>query len=116
MTLAMWSHSTLFAAAPAAALRRPFRCCKRRAALQQVRMQAAGPAGSSPPVAAKESSVPAAIAAVITDEAVPEGHKGLHGFLYGEGGAEAHEAPMGSYDFREVCRARQAGLHRPMQL
>ncbi|XP_024368329.1 uncharacterized protein [Physcomitrium patens] len=27
---------------------------------------------------------------VVTDDAVPEGHKGLHGFLYGEGGAEVH--------------------------
>ena len=28
---------------------------------------------------------------VVTDQAVPEGHKGLHGFLYGEQGAEVHE-------------------------
>eukprot|EP00884_Botryococcus_braunii_P017053 jgi/Botrbrau1/4030/Bobra.0016s0037.1 len=28
--------------------------------------------------------------AVISDSAVPEGHRELHGFLYGEGGAEVH--------------------------
>eukprot|EP00271_Cylindrocystis_brebissonii_P003289 TRINITY_DN140_c0_g1_i1.p1 TRINITY_DN140_c0_g1~~TRINITY_DN140_c0_g1_i1.p1 ORF type:complete len:506 (+),score=96.06 TRINITY_DN140_c0_g1_i1:175-1692(+) len=27
---------------------------------------------------------------VMTDETVPEGHKGLHGFLYGEGSADVH--------------------------
>lgn len=31
---------------------------------------------------------------------MPEGHQGLHGFLYGEGGAEAHDAGS-SYTFRE---------------
>lgn len=51
----------------------------------------------------------------MTDAAVPEGHQGLHGFLYGEGGAEAHDAGS-SYTFREarlpvasrglVCAAR----------
>lgn len=28
--------------------------------------------------------------AILTDAAVPEGHRDLHGFLYGEGGAEVH--------------------------
>lgn len=28
---------------------------------------------------------------VATDASVPEGHKGLHGFLYGSGGAEEHD-------------------------
>ncbi|KAL3160178.1 hypothetical protein ABBQ32_010944 [Trebouxia sp. C0010 RCD-2024] len=37
---------------------------------------------------------------VVTDQAVPEGHKGLHGFLYGEGGAEAHDSGS-QYNFRE---------------
>jgi len=32
------------------------------------------------------------IGGVVTDAAVPEGHKGLHGFLYGEGGAEEHDS------------------------
>lgn len=32
---------------------------------------------------------------------MPEGHQGLHGFLYGEDGAEAHEGGS-SYTFREV--------------
>lgn len=38
--------------------------------------------------------------AVVTDQAVPEGHKGLHGFLYGEGGAEVHDFAQ-DYLFRE---------------
>ena len=38
---------------------------------------------------------------VVTDQAVPEGHKGLHGFLYGQGGAEAHDS-QSRYNFREV--------------
>jgi len=38
---------------------------------------------------------------VVTDQAVPEGHKGLHGFLYGEGGAEEHDS-QSRYNFREV--------------
>ncbi|KAL0051688.1 hypothetical protein WJX82_000278 [Trebouxia sp. C0006] len=37
---------------------------------------------------------------VVTDQAVPEGHKGLHGFLYGEGGAEEHDS-QSRYNFRE---------------
>lgn len=37
---------------------------------------------------------------VVTDEAVPEGHKGLHGFLYGDGGAEEHDS-RSQYNFRE---------------
>ena len=41
---------------------------------------------------------------VVTDQAVPEGHKGLHGFLYGEGGAEAHDSES-QYQFREVLVA-----------
>jgi Fe-S cluster biogenesis protein NfuA len=33
---------------------------------------------------------------IVTDDAVPEGHKGLHSFLYGEGGAEeAHGTAAG---------------------
>lgn len=31
-------------------------------------------------------------AEIVTDKAVPEGHKGLHGFLYGDGGAEKHDS------------------------
>lgn len=46
------------------------------------------------------------VSSVITDDAVPEGHKGLHGFLYGEGGAEQH-AVVSAYNFREV------GANRP---
>lgn len=36
----------------------------------------------------------------MTDQAVPEGHKGLHGFLYGDGGAEEHDS-QSQYSFRE---------------
>ena len=41
------------------------------------------------------------VQAVVTDETVPEGHKGLHGFLYGEQGAEVHEDGQ-DYTVREV--------------
>lgn len=37
---------------------------------------------------------------IVTDSAVPEGHQGLHTFLYGEGGAEAHDTSS-KYNFRE---------------
>lgn len=43
---------------------------------------------------------------------MPEGHQGLHGFLYGEDGAEAHEGGS-SYTFREV---RPLGLLRTWTL
>jgi hypothetical protein len=47
---------------------------------------AAGNNGADPPAAT--------VSAVVTDAAVPEAHRGLHGFLYGEGGSEeAHGAP-----------------------
>jgi len=36
------------------------------------------------------------LSSVVTDDAVPEGHKGLHGFLYGEGGAEVHGSSAGT--------------------
>lgn len=38
---------------------------------------------------------------VVTDDAVPEGHKGLHGFLYGEGGAEVHGSAVTEFKGRE---------------
>eukprot|EP00850_Spirogloea_muscicola_P009800 SM000056S17918 [mRNA] locus=s56:74246:78346:+ [translate_table: standard] len=34
---------------------------------------------------------------VVTDDAVPEGHQGLHGFLYGDNGADVHDAPTSTY-------------------
>lgn len=41
--------------------------------------------------------------AVVTDSAVPEGHKGLHGFLYGEKGADVHDkCAERQYVLREV--------------
>ncbi|CAD7698767.1 unnamed protein product [Ostreobium quekettii] len=43
--------------------------------------------------------VPGALSsAVVTDDNVPEGHQGLHGYLYGEGGADEHEGR--AYEFR----------------
>ena len=38
---------------------------------------------------------------VMTDNTVPEAHKGLHSFLYGDGGAEAHDAET-VYKIRQV--------------
>ena len=40
--------------------------------------------------------------AVVTDSAVPEGHKGLHGFLYGKKGADVHDNSERQYVLREV--------------
>ncbi len=41
----------------------------------------------------------------MTDNSVPEGHKGLHGYLYGEGGAEVHDGADRQYQSREVCNS-----------
>lgn len=51
------------------------------------------------PSAAAHSTTPSSVpvASVISDAAVPEGHRGLHASLYGEGGAEAHDS---STDYR----------------
>ncbi len=38
---------------------------------------------------------------VMSDKTVPQEHQGLHGFLYGEGGAEAHDADD-SYRLQQV--------------
>jgi hypothetical protein len=40
--------------------------------------------------------------AVVTDNAVPEGHKGLHGFLYGERGADVHDDAEQRYTLKEA--------------
>lgn len=45
-------------------------------------------------------SLPRQATAPVTDQAVPEGHKSLHGFLYGDEGADAHRSSR--YEFREV--------------
>ena len=45
---------------------------------------------------------PVTCAAVVTDKEVPEGHKGLHGFLYGEKGADVHDNADRQYILREV--------------
>ena len=61
---------------------------------------------------AHAGGAPTSPAGPVTDAAVPEGHQGLHGFLYGEGGAEAHDGGIG-YTFREVGAApgwRRQGL------
>lgn len=52
---------------------------------------------------------------MVTDVAIPEGHKGLHQALYGEGSEEAHSAAQ--YALRKVClrcdrcHRLSAGLH-----
>lgn len=53
--------------------------------------------GSAPPAAAKMP----AVGGVMTDETVPEGHQGLHGFLYGSEGADVHDS-TDDYEFRQV--------------
>jgi hypothetical protein len=50
--------------------------------------------------------LPASAAAPVTDAAVPEGHKGLHSFLYGDGDAE-HKSQK--YEFRQVRDMRGGG-------
>ena len=51
------------------------------------------------------ATMPSGAGSVLTDDTVPEGHKGLHGFLYGEGGAEVHDGADRTYQSREVCVA-----------
>ena len=46
--------------------------------------------------------MPAGAGSVVTDSSVPEGHKGLHGFLYGDGGAEVHDGADRQYQSHEV--------------
>lgn len=55
-----------------------------------------------PPPTATAPGLPSSAAGPVTDAAVPEGHAGLHGFLYGEGGAEAHDGGSSSYAVRQV--------------
>lgn len=59
-------------------------------------------AAAAPPGEEQKARL-ASLGGVVTDAAVPEGHKGLHGFLYGEGGAEQHDSR--GYVFRHVCPA-----------
>lgn len=49
--------------------------------------------------------LPQSTGAIATDSNVPEGHKGLHGFLYGESGAEVHDDEGREYQTREVGSA-----------
>ena len=83
-----------------------------------------GPA--CPRAAAASPAMPSTTSTVVTDAAVPEGHKGLHGFLYGAGGAEEHDQTHG-YSIRKVrtmdvpcctaaCRAQQPPGGTPTQL
>lgn len=67
--------------------------------------------GRSVAAASGASTAPAPV----DDKNVPEAHRGLHGFLYGEGGAEEHDA-VGSYAVRKVSRfGRQgAGNRKPL--
>lgn len=46
--------------------------------------------------------MPSGAGSVMTDSSVPEGHKGLHGYLYGDGGAEVHDGADRLYQSREV--------------
>lgn len=92
-----------WAAAPSApslicrALKASRRGGRRACPVVRAAAPAGGPGGSS--------GTPAAVPTVVTDAAVPEGHAGLHGFLYGERGAEeAHGSDRG-YTFREVGAA-----------
>ena len=86
-----------FRSCPAAS--RP--ACKRQLAALAFRV-AATPAGgiSAPSTDVKDRLAAGPGGAVMTDATVPEGHKGLHGMLYGEGGAEKHESK--GYSFRVV--------------
>lgn len=47
-------------------------------------------------------ALPAGAGAVVTDSSVPEGHRGLHGFLYGDSGAEVHDDADRQYRARQV--------------
>lgn len=47
-------------------------------------------------------ALPQGVGAIATDNNVPEGHKGLHGFLYGEAGAEVHDDEGREYQTRDV--------------
>ena len=76
----------------------------------------AAPRRRAAAAASSSGSGPSAQPGVLTDATVPEGHQGLHGFLYGEGGAEAHDAPSGAYTFREVRAGAPAGLLPPLPL
>ncbi|KAF8073253.1 NIFU1 [Scenedesmus sp. PABB004] len=76
---------------------RPRSALPRRCPLQA----RAAEADASPAAAAAAAPpLPASAPAPVTDAAVPEGHKGLHGLLYGEGdAAAAHSAAR--YEFRK---------------
>ncbi|CAK0783212.1 hypothetical protein CVIRNUC_006411 [Coccomyxa viridis] len=50
---------------------------------------------------AEAATLPSGAGSVMTDGTVPEGHKGLHGFLYGDGGAEVHDGADRQYQSRE---------------
>lgn len=50
----------------------------------------------------------------MTDATVPEGHKSLHGALYGEGGAEVHSSRKAGYQLIPVRTAMRLIFgHRP---
>lgn len=87
----------------------PVLACRARGGLRRggrracFHVRAAAAAGGS------SGSTPAAVGpTIVTDEAVPEGHAGLHGFLYGEGGAEEAHGTGRGYTFREVGAAPPA--------
>ena len=80
-----------------------------RPPLGVVRAAAPDAAQASAPTAEEKQRL-ASLGGVVTDAAVPEGHKGLHGFLYGEGGAEEHDSGT-RYRLRHVRRLLGTSLH-----
>lgn len=62
-------------------------------------------AAAAPP-GEEEKARLASLGGVVTDDAVPEGHKGLHGFLYGDGGAEEHDSRGYSIRHVRILRSR----------
>lgn len=81
------------------------RCLAPGAFRAPLALRPAHPRGRTAPLRPSASSSNGATPAggVVTDAAVPEGHRGLHDFLYGEG--DAHESDSGGYQFREASGA-----------
>lgn len=60
---------------------------------RRCRLRSTASSGGVPPEALDSQN------GVLSDKNVPEGHRNLHGALYGEGGAEVHDSS--TYEFRE---------------
>ena len=72
---------------------------------------AAADGGGAPAAEVREALSSAS--GVVTDASVPEAHRGLHATLYGDGGAEAHDAGAG-YRAREVRRRAARRVSSPI--